>query len=367
MPEQVIEVEADSLEEARAKVRAQTPPGWFVQSEQIVADGRPTTCRAVADTTEEAFAKAGTDVPPGTIGTERKEVCAPSRKTLTVEALDEPTARSQVREQLTDEMRLETFTLSREGVKGFLGIGRKPNTYSAEIFQPAVVEIVYRQRARVIAKVSDRMADWAGLISVIQRLKAADDTLTMAKAFPLPLIEQYPHQVLFILSRMEFDPRRYEGVPFGPVSSRTVEKSRHYANTTRLPGMLGLMGDLEPDRYTVRADGSVARKCNLGVDMGIVQVAGCLPRVTINALDGAAVGRYAFDAISHYKDIPIVRYFCSLAYFEKVLATKEVSSKEALEMLYKGVESLLIELYDELGEGETITDDRLARKVRSMF
>jgi hypothetical protein len=41
MSEKVIEIEAETLEEARKQVEAQTPEGFLVVSEEIISDGKP--------------------------------------------------------------------------------------------------------------------------------------------------------------------------------------------------------------------------------------------------------------------------------------------------------------------------------------
>ena len=41
MAEKTIEIEAESLEEAKEQVKSQTPKGFCALSEQVIADGRP--------------------------------------------------------------------------------------------------------------------------------------------------------------------------------------------------------------------------------------------------------------------------------------------------------------------------------------
>lgn len=50
---------------------------------------------------------------------------------------------------------IRTFKLHIAGKRGFLGIGRKPHQYEAEIFRPAVVEVSYRTKAKVSVKALD--------------------------------------------------------------------------------------------------------------------------------------------------------------------------------------------------------------------
>lgn len=53
---------------------------------------------------------------------------------------------------------VKSLKLIVAGKKGFLGIGKTPNKYEAEAFQQAVVEIIYKGKAKVSAKVVVR--DW---------------------------------------------------------------------------------------------------------------------------------------------------------------------------------------------------------------
>jgi hypothetical protein len=49
------------------------------------------------------------------------------------------------------------------------------------------------------------------------------------------------------------------------------------------------------------------------------------------------------------------------------MQSKNLSPEDALITVYKGVEGLLLEIYDELGEGQVITDDRVRDKVQQML
>jgi HEAT repeat protein len=110
--------------------------------------GKTMTVRAVADTLEEAFAQALDKVPDNAAVLEKKEVVAPDLKTITVEALDEHAASLRAQSRATSELdhdaTVKSLTLTITGRQGFLGVGKKPNQYKAEILRKAVVEVVYR-------------------------------------------------------------------------------------------------------------------------------------------------------------------------------------------------------------------------------
>ncbi|GAH39302.1 unnamed protein product, partial [marine sediment metagenome] len=142
----VIEVEAETLEEARQKVKSQIPEGYALRSEQIISSGREKTVQAVANTTEEAFAKARGKILAGVKIIEEKELNAPERNIITVETfypknIAENHVWSEARRQLGDKAEVKNVELLTVGSKGFLGMGKKPNVYQAEIYKQARVGI----------------------------------------------------------------------------------------------------------------------------------------------------------------------------------------------------------------------------------
>lgn len=153
MSERIIEIEAESLEKARKQLQAQIPESLHLLSEDVISDGSPKTAQAAADTTEAAFAKAHDEIPNNAEVLERKELRAAERKVITVEAFDEQAARLSAERQTTSQLGsnavVDSLKLAVAGSTGFLGIGKKPSQYQAEIVQPALVEITYRTKARI--------------------------------------------------------------------------------------------------------------------------------------------------------------------------------------------------------------------------
>lgn len=84
---------------------------------------------------------------------EKKEIITPCRRTVVVEAFDEQKARTQARSQLSETETMNTIRLIASGKKGVLGFGKKPGHYEAEISRQAVVEVTYKEKARVSAKI----------------------------------------------------------------------------------------------------------------------------------------------------------------------------------------------------------------------
>jgi hypothetical protein len=157
MAEKTIEVEAESLEEAREQVKSQIPEGLSLLSEQVISDGKPKTVKAFADTTEVAFAEAQSAMPSEAKVIERKEITVPEQKVITVEAFDEQSAETQAKlkaqKQFGEAVIVKRLKLTVTGKKGFLGIGGTPNQYEAEILQQATVEITYETKAKISVKV----------------------------------------------------------------------------------------------------------------------------------------------------------------------------------------------------------------------
>jgi len=148
-----IEVEADSLEEARKQIKSQIAEGSFLLSEKVVTNGGTKTAKASAQTIEAAFAKAQGAVAQGAEILEKREIVAPTQRKISVEAFDEQSATTQVKNQIGKTEIVNSLKLVAAGKRGFLGIGKQPNQYLAEVFQQAAVEITYKSKAKITAKI----------------------------------------------------------------------------------------------------------------------------------------------------------------------------------------------------------------------
>lgn len=163
MSEYTVEIEAETLQEAKEQLKSQIPKGFYLLSEQVISDGNPRTVEAAADTTEAAFAKAQSQVPANAIIIEKKELCAPEHHSIRVLAFDERNAESEAKRQAAMKFGHATavtgINLMVTGKSGFLGIGRTPNQYQARVFQYALVAITYREKARIHAKIGEQTED----------------------------------------------------------------------------------------------------------------------------------------------------------------------------------------------------------------
>jgi predicted RNA-binding protein Jag len=170
MAEKTIEVEADTLEEAREQLKSQVPKGFSVLTEQIISDGKHQIAKASGDTTEAALAKAKSNIPNNADILEQKELSAPEQKVITLEAFDENIARSRARaSQISKGEVIKSIKVVTPGSKGFLGIGKRPNQYKIEIIREAVVEITYKTKAKISTKI--RKLEQQEITMLVQDIK----------------------------------------------------------------------------------------------------------------------------------------------------------------------------------------------------
>jgi hypothetical protein len=150
MKERLIVIEADSLEEARRRLHT---PELIVLEESILHEGKLENIEAVADTVEEAFGRAESRV-PATAKIEARNIrLAPKRIMLLVQADDEESAGKGKAELIV------SVSLSKKGRKGFWEFGKTSNVYEVVVVQPSVVEIMFREKTKIRAKVRDYFAE----------------------------------------------------------------------------------------------------------------------------------------------------------------------------------------------------------------
>lgn len=159
MNERIIKIEADSLEEARRKVKTDE---LIILEEFIPCYGKVETIEAVADTVEEAFIKAQSKV-PAEAKTERTIKVAPKRITLQVQGDDEESIGKEKAEVIASVL------LLKKGRKGLWGFGRTPNVYEVVISQQAVVELRFREKAKLLVQVQGYLAE--DLFQIIQEIR----------------------------------------------------------------------------------------------------------------------------------------------------------------------------------------------------
>lgn len=159
MAYETIEIEADSIQEINELRKSRIPEGVHILSEKIISDGKLNTVETIAETIELAYAKANEVIPTGSIVNEQKILIEPTvLEAITIEAINEHDARIEVKNKIGNTQIVKSLDLVVAGKKGFLGIGKKPNTYRAEIFQPAVLESNYKEKAKVSVTFGEKKA-----------------------------------------------------------------------------------------------------------------------------------------------------------------------------------------------------------------
>lgn len=150
MNERQIEVEADSLDEAKKQLQSDLPKGCAILSEEILCKGELETVEGVAATVEEAVEIAKRKIPESATIAEEVVQTTPKRETTQVEAENGQNAASAA--PLKYAAKVELVSLNTPGKKGFLGFGKTPAIYDVTILQQAVVKVVFRQKAKIRAK-----------------------------------------------------------------------------------------------------------------------------------------------------------------------------------------------------------------------
>jgi hypothetical protein len=164
--EQVIEVAAESLEDARREAGQRIPAGFYLWREEVLADGKPASWVGTADTNEGALAAAARMAPAGATIVGNHLRIPSGCRTIQTEAGNDLTARQLVSEQVRREVK-QQFNLNGKFHKisavrlkspargGFLGLGKKPAVYEVEVCQLAAAVAEYKLPARIRLRVGD--------------------------------------------------------------------------------------------------------------------------------------------------------------------------------------------------------------------
>lgn len=172
-------------------------------------------------------------------------------------------------------------------------------------------------------------------------------------------------------------PAQTEEPPAREAAGPSVEKSkRAVALVEKYIGMDHPVGEMErmfgmggsKPKYRP-VPGGIARTSDPAADMKIVSVASCLRGGTVSLNDLQGLAAKAMEAIRHYASLGKVRTFFLLPYYlrKKVIVEGEEVPQEEQCRIFAGVENLLLEIYDELPEGGTISDERVEAKIASLL
>jgi len=156
---QKIQVEGNSLDDARATLRARIPAGFEVLQETIVSDGQLAATTATADTIEDATTWAINKTPYNAGIVEKKILEMPTVDTVTIETLEEGLTDSLAKTEATRLYGKKAKVLKVEQIAqskpGFLGIGRKPHRFRADVLvRGATVEVTYKPTVCIEAEIA---------------------------------------------------------------------------------------------------------------------------------------------------------------------------------------------------------------------
>jgi hypothetical protein len=155
MSNQVIEIQALTLDAARAEISSHVPQGKEVLSERVISDGKTRSIRCVADTIEKALTDARSKIPTGATGI-TEAVTDHRAEVIRVEAFDEEAAKSSVQNQLRSmPATITSVKMTKQGSRGFLGIGKTPNQYEVSVLHQAVVQVSYALDAKIVIEIGD--------------------------------------------------------------------------------------------------------------------------------------------------------------------------------------------------------------------
>ncbi|MHB8136148.1 MAG: hypothetical protein ACYDH1_18220 [Anaerolineaceae bacterium] len=162
MTEETIAIIANSLPEARIKIKAQIPAGLDLISEKVISEGGIKEINMFGESTQAAFAEAESKIPDYAEALSKMEIRESKNYKIMVEAFDEAEAKKEA-EELTKKSSevLKGIRMVTPGKSGLFGMGKKPNQYEVEILQKALVEVKYKQRAEVIFTIGKiKRSDW---------------------------------------------------------------------------------------------------------------------------------------------------------------------------------------------------------------
>ena len=151
---------------------------------------------------------------------------------------------------------------------------------------------------------------------------------------------------------------------------KAVDLAEHYIGRGHPADAMSSMLGVQPTKPMYKVvQGKVGRESQPQIDMKIVSVASCLPGEDVDASDTTAMARMAFDAIEHYASLPKVQALFLLPYRVRAGTVTEGSAVPPEETcrVYSGVENLLLEVYDELPGGGTITDRVVEQKIDELI
>ena len=156
MFEKDIEIVAETLEEAKEKLKKSLDPGQFVITKAILSTGKPKTVKADSDTVEDAFKSVQNKIPSDACVLSQEILQHPKSRVITIEALDDQKATELAGTMIKRTERVESLKMTSPGERRLFGLSKKPHTYEAMIFQPARVQVTFKSPAKIKAFIGQK-------------------------------------------------------------------------------------------------------------------------------------------------------------------------------------------------------------------
>jgi hypothetical protein len=147
IPYRTFEVEAASIDAARQKLRTMIPSGHVVILEKVLDDGSSRTSTGEALNADDALRDAKTKVPGGATFERHEVVQEPVVETVEVVAWDDAEARQKA--DVRHPRTIQSVLVKHGGRRGFLGVGRRPNTYTVTAMRLARVSVTFHRLASI--------------------------------------------------------------------------------------------------------------------------------------------------------------------------------------------------------------------------
>jgi hypothetical protein len=142
-------VESTTISRARSNAKQKVPDGMLLSNEIIFSDGSEITIKITDSSVDKALEQVSSEIPKGSKILRENIVFEASRANIEIQAFAENEAKNKILREKPQSLQIEKISLVREGSKGFLRIGRKANIYRLELYQPALVEITYKPKAKL--------------------------------------------------------------------------------------------------------------------------------------------------------------------------------------------------------------------------
>lgn len=141
---ETIRAEGSDIADVRHDARSRIPAGWYVHSEQVISNGKRDRETGKGETEEAALQAATNALPKDAIDAKPTTRQQADTQTVTVAAETHEAARRQATAMVGGRDATTCGCIpTRDGRKGFLGIGKRPPQFTVEVRRPAIIDVDY--------------------------------------------------------------------------------------------------------------------------------------------------------------------------------------------------------------------------------